>query len=80
MANNSSFLYLGIVLAIIGLIILVAGTRIITYPVEYFDVNGMNLTTGTTANYFINFFGLAIFLFGIGSLLSHAELRRRSRK
>ncbi|WP_287690201.1 hypothetical protein [Metallosphaera javensis (ex Sakai et al. 2022)] len=80
MANSNSFLYLGIILAIIGLIVLVAGTTTVTYPSEYFDVNGMNLTTGTTANYFINFFGLAIFLFGIGSLLSHAELRRRSRK
>ncbi|WP_240938891.1 hypothetical protein [Metallosphaera hakonensis] len=52
-----------------------------SYPEEVFDVNGMNLVTGnTTPNYFINFFGLAILLFGVGSLLSHAEIRRRSRK
>ncbi|AWR99164.1 hypothetical protein DFR87_05000 [Metallosphaera hakonensis JCM 8857 = DSM 7519] len=63
------------------MIILVAGTRTVSYPEEVFDVNGMNLVTGnTTPNYFINFFGLAILLFGVGSLLSHAEIRRRSRK
>lgn len=79
MANNT-FLYLGILLAIIGVIILIVGTTTVTFPREVFDVNGMTLSSGTTANYFINLFGLAILLFGIGSLLSHAEVRRRSGK
>jgi len=77
MVNSKTFMYLGVILAIIGIIILAAGTTTWTYPREVFSVNGMNLVANnTTPNYFFNFVGLAIFLFGIGSLLSYAEMRR----
>ncbi|EZQ10564.1 MULTISPECIES: hypothetical protein [Acidianus] len=81
MASNKTpktFLYLGTVLIILGIILLVGGTRTITYHQEIFTVNGMNLASPqTTPNYFINFIGLAIFLFGIGGLVSHFELAKR---
>lgn len=78
---SKSFMYIGVLLAIIGIILLAAGTTTWTYPREVFSVNGMNLVSNnTTPNYFFNFVGLAIFLFGIGSLLSFAEMRRRGGK
>ncbi|QKR00109.1 hypothetical protein GWK48_06730 [Metallosphaera tengchongensis] len=81
MANGRTFLYLGVLLAIVGIILLAVGTTTWTYPREVFAVNGMNLVTGsTTPNYFFNFIGLAILLFGVGSLLSHVELGRRSKR
>ena len=72
------FLYLGAILVIIGLVLLVAGTRVITYSHEVFTVNGMTLgSPAQTPNYFVNFVGLAVFLFGLGSLISHFELKRK---
>jgi hypothetical protein len=73
------FLYLGVILAIIGLILLVAGTTTYTYPREQFSgVNGMYLIPDNTVpNYFYNFLGLAIFLFGLGGIISHLELERK---
>lgn len=72
-----TFLYLGVLLVILGLVLMVAGTQTITYPKEVFTVNGMTEEFGTTQNYFWNFMGFAILLFGLGSIVSHIELSRR---
>lgn len=53
------------------------GTTTLTYPSEVFTVNGMTLSSSITKNYFWNFVGLTIFLFGIGGLLSYIEIRRK---
>lgn len=78
---NKTFMYLGILLVVIGIVMLVAGTQTITYQHEVFTVNGMNLgSAASTPNYFINFLGLAILLFGVGSLLAQVELNRKGVK
>ncbi|QGA69228.1 hypothetical protein [Sulfolobus sp. E11-6] len=78
MASNKFFLYFGVILAIIGIILIAAGTTTVTYPSEVYDINGMTLAGYfNTPNYFWNFLGLAILLFGAGSLMSYAELRRK---
>ncbi|BDB99493.1 hypothetical protein [Saccharolobus caldissimus] len=85
MASNKTptknFLYIGIVLAVIGVILMGVGTTTVTYQHEVFTVNGMTLgTPQITVNYFWNFVGLAIFLFGIGAILSHFELSKKGVK
>ena len=78
---TKKFLYIGVALVVIGVILMAAGTTVVTYQHEVFTVNGMTLgTPQRTANYFWNFVGLGIFLFGIGSLLSHFELSRKGVK
>ena len=80
-APTKNFLYIGIILVVIGVILIGVGTTTVTYQHEVFTVNGMTLgTPETTPNYFWNFVGLAIFLFGIGSLISHFELSRKGVK
>lgn len=75
---TKNFLYIGIALIVIGIILMAVGTRTVTYPHEVFTVNGMTLgAPATTPNYFVNFVGLAIFLFGVGALASHFELSRK---
>jgi len=72
-----ALLYISIILVVIGLILMIAGTITVTYPREVFSVNGMHEVTGNKiSNYFINFFGFAIFLFGVGGLLANYELKR----
>lgn len=62
-----NLLYLSIILVVIGVIAMAVGTITVTYPKEVFSINGMHEVTGNkVSNYFVNFFGFAIFLFGIG--------------
>lgn len=78
---TKNFLYIGIFLAIVGIILMAVGTTTVTYQHEVFTVNGMTLgSPETTPNYFWNFLGLAIFLFGLGSLTAHFELNRKGVK
>ncbi|MCI2415340.1 MAG: hypothetical protein MPF33_08905 [Candidatus Aramenus sp.] len=71
------FLYVGALLVVLGLILMAVGTRTITYQHEVFTVNGMTLgAPATTPNYFVNFVGLAIFLFGLGGIIVHMEMIR----
>lgn len=76
--NGNTFLkFVSIGLVVIGLIITIFGTTTFVYPREQFDVNGMiEITGNTTPNYFVNFVGLAILLFGIGGIISLVELQR----
>ncbi|ARM75562.1 hypothetical protein [Acidianus manzaensis] len=73
---NKVIVYISAVLVIIGIILMIAGTRTVTFAEEHFAINGMYETEGSTTNYFWNFFGLAIFLFGIGGFLSYFELNK----
>ncbi|WP_240931346.1 hypothetical protein [Acidianus sulfidivorans] len=73
---NRSIVYISAILVIIGIILMAAGATKVVFPEEHFAVNGMYETTGSITNYFWNFFGLAIFLFGIGGFISYFELKK----
>ncbi|BBG23068.1 hypothetical protein IC006_0352 [Sulfuracidifex tepidarius] len=76
--NGNNFLkFVSIGLVVVGIILTVFGTTTYIYPREQFDVNGMiEITGNSTPNYFVNFIGLAILLFGVGGLISVVELQR----
>jgi uncharacterized membrane protein len=76
---NKTLIYITSILIIIGILLMALGTTKYVYPREQFSgVNGMYEVTGnTTPNYFLNLLGLAIFLFGIGGLLSYFELNKK---
>jgi len=81
MNGKDSLKYISILLVIVGLILFIFGKTTFVYPREQFDVNGMiEITGNSTPNYFINFFGLAILLFGAGGLISLVELQRMGNK
>ncbi len=73
-----TLVYITGILIIVGILLMALGTTKYIYPREQFSINGMYEITGnTTSNYFFNFLGLAIFLFGIGGLLSYFEINKK---
>jgi len=83
MANPArNFAYIGIVLVIIGMLMMGLGTIRYVFPREVFSgVNGMyEVPYNVVNNYFVNFLGLAVLLFGVGALLSFVEMRRKEVK
>jgi len=83
MANPArNFAYIGIVLVIIGILMMGLGTIRYVFPREVFSgVNGMyEVPYNVVNNYFVNFLGLAVLLFGVGALLSFVEMRRKEVK
>jgi uncharacterized membrane protein YczE len=83
MANPArNFAYIGIVLVIIGVLMMGLGTIRYVFPREVFSgVNGMyEVPYNVVNNYFVNFLGLAVLLFGVGALLSFVEMRRKEVK
>jgi len=76
-----TLIYITGILIVIGILLMIFGTTKYIYPREQFSINGMYEISGnTTPNYFINLFGLAIFLFGIGGLLSYFEINKKGVK
>jgi len=83
MANPArNFAYIGIVLVIIGMLMMGLGIIRYVFPREVFSgVNGMyEVPYNVVNNYFVNFLGLAVLLFGVGALLSFVEMRRKEVK
>ncbi|BBD72216.1 hypothetical protein HS1genome_0605 [Sulfodiicoccus acidiphilus] len=77
--SASKFAYLGIALVVIGVIMMGLGTTKYVFPREVFSgVNGMyEVPYNVVDNYFVNFVGLAVLLFGVGALLSYVEMKKR---